>query len=51
MKTHLGEIFDFLEASASPAVSHIPQFGDAVPPAGGLLASPTFGICDITSKR
>jgi hypothetical protein len=38
-----------------PAVSHIPQFGDAaslagdaVSPAGDLLASPNFGICGTT---
>jgi len=30
------------------AVSHIPQFGDAVSPAGDLLASPNFEICDTT---
>jgi hypothetical protein len=32
----------------NPAVSHIPQFGDAASPAGDLLASPNFGICNTT---
>ncbi len=33
------------------AVSHIPQFGDAVSPAGDFLTSPNFGICDPTPCR
>ncbi len=32
------------------AVSHIPQFEDAVSPVGDLLASPNFGICDTTPQ-
>jgi hypothetical protein len=30
------------------AASHIPQFADAGSPAGDLLTSPNFGICDTT---
>jgi len=46
--------YDRINTILSPvfaAVSHIPLFRDAVPPAGDLLAFPHFGICDTTHEN